>query len=308
MANFGTEDPRGPGMKGGSPNQYGTTILEEVQICTADNPFGWDWDCIPPLVGRPMRFGDQLQYEDLGPNATNIFLNYRILRPDGVLVHAQEAIGGLGIRSSRYLYFNVGEGMLLSVVVMPNGNTPEGTWLHVNVGIVRNHAGISQQFEQLLSGYITEARPLTWPGPSYIAGTDGAGVLRSITGSTPAAGNDINEQVPINARWIMLSMRAQLATAVAVANRQVALQITDGSHVFYRTDEGPVQAASLTWNYTFAPIGYAPVVNLNQVVIHYDQGQRMNDGFRIQTGTSQLQAADQWTAPQYTVLEWLDGI
>ena len=135
---------------------------------------------------------------------------------------------------------------------------------------------------------------------------DGAGTLRSITGSTPAAGAEISETVPANTRWRLLSFRTQIVTAVAVASREPRLILDDGVNEFYRVDNGANIAASLTTVLVWAPsVPISAGIATDQIApIPGDTW--LGAGYRIRTLTAAIQAADQYSAPQYEVLEWID--
>jgi hypothetical protein len=90
----------------------------------------------------------------------------------------------------------------------------------------------------LLQGYVTDTSRLSFPGSPIRSSIEGPGVLRSITGTNPAANAEISETVPTNARWRVHAIRFTLVTDANVANREVALTLDDGAAVFARSPPG----------------------------------------------------------------------
>ena len=57
--------------------------------------------------------------------------------------------------------------------------------------------------------------------------------------------------VPTGYMWQILSIRVELVTTATAGNRQIVVDITDGTNVILRITAGAVQAASLTRYYNF---------------------------------------------------------
>ena len=303
-----TGDPRGPGM----PQSGGFFPVgmrrEDVVIADGSADTTFDFCDVQPIGGVFVRADDVLQVELFSSGTPTLNLQYRILRPDNTVLVSQDAIVVSAARTQQFFTRQLAEGFLLSVNVFPAASVASSAYAYCSIGLRRQNLGTSSAYVNLTAGYVTQACPLSFPGAVLQRPTDGAGILRSITGAVPAAGADISETVPANTRWQLLSLRASLGTAVAVANRQPQLTLDDGALVFYHTAQGPNQAASLTWAYCFAPQGFAPTNTNLFVTTHYDNAQILGPGFRIRTLTAAIQAADQWTAPQYLVREWQDNV
>lgn len=299
-----TGDPRGPGMPGSGGWLDVGVKAEEVTLRAPQPDAVFEWDGIPP-VGKYVLADDVLQVNLLSNQGGNlVVLNYRILTRDSGVVLGQETFAPVSNRASTLFSRQLREGFLLSVALVMTSGLGNSQYTYASVALRRQSQSLLNVMDVLISGYVSQAFPMCWPQSVPQRPTDGAGTLRSILGSVPAAGADISESVPAGARWQLLSLFAQLTTAVAVANRQVNLTLDDGVNIFYETPNGPVQAASLIWEYNFAPLGFAAAVVLTDVAMHYDNAQIIAPGFRIRTDTVSIQAADQWTAPQYLVREW----
>jgi hypothetical protein len=304
-----TGDPRGPGMPGsGGWMHTQDDGPQAVNIKSSMGDLTWNFEDVWPFGGVYVRADDVLQVQIIAAAIPQLVLQTRILRPDGTVLVSQDLVAGVINRVPFFLSRQLAEGILLSVALVPNTAVLSSQYGYGSIGLRRQNLGATSLYQVLCAGYFMQACPLSWPGNTVQRPTDGAGIIRSITGTVPAAGADISEVVPANTRWQLLSLFAQLTTAVAVASRQANLQLDDGVNIFYETPNGPIQAASLVWEYNFAPCGFAPAVVLTDVAMHYDNSQILTSGFRIRTDTIAIQAADQWTAPQYLVREWQDNV
>lgn len=133
-------------------------------------------------------------------------------------------------------------------------------------------------------------------------------LTRTITAPNPAAGADFTVTVPPGSSWIVQSVRAQLVTSAAVANRAVTLRIGDGVSELRRIANVNVQAASLTWVYGWLPgYGFVPA---SGIVQNYDLGETppiLNAGATIATSTGAIDVGDQWSGIALSVIEYTVG-
>jgi hypothetical protein len=211
-------------------------------------------------------------------------------------------------RSSSVVRFTLGDGWLLNAQVIVSAGTPAVGQTFARLSLVRGITANAVDEFTLAADYVTAKLPLSYPGSGVLRSTDGAGALRSITGATPAAGAEISETVPAGARWELIAFLWQLITGVAVANRTSRLVIDDGVNVLWNAPTTPVQPASLTINYAAAQglvAGFQDTFSTNFTPIPF--GVKLAAGFRLRTGTVNLQAADQYGVVRYLVREWIEG-
>jgi len=163
--------------------------------------------------------------------------------------------------------------------------------------------------QRLSAGYLTDSKTISWPPGVHEGFLEGPGLIRTITGTNPAAGAAISETVPTNAAWKFKSLRVSLATDGNVANREAFLYYDDGSVTIYRSAHGPAHVANSTYYYHFIA-GY-PIEETG-----FDAGGQnrlpmpgdllLSGGYRIQSGISSGQATDDWGAPVLQVEEWIN--
>ena len=189
-----------------------------------------------------------------------------------------------------------------------SAGTPLDGQCFVVVEIARGQGTSAIALECIAAGYVTAKQPLRFPALSMSRSLDGHGALRSITGAVPAAGAEVSETVPAGARWELLALNMTFVTSVAAANRITALAFDDGANVYWRTESGTAQAASLTLfrSYSQGLVAHFVGGASNQ---HgpLPAGNRLGAGHRIRTVTGNFQAADQYSAIQYVVREWIEG-
>lgn len=158
----------------------------------------------------------------------------------------------------------------------------------------------------LMAGYVTDTDAPAFPNGKIENSTDGPGVIRSIAGTDPAAGAEISETVPTGARWKILGIRATLVTDATAISRRVRAQIDDGVTTITEGVCTGAQTASLTVGYTIAKFGADYGVISTSAMVFLPQEQILPGASRIRTATDNLQAADNWGAPQLLVEEWIE--
>lgn len=159
--------------------------------------------------------------------------------------------------------------------------------------------------QTLAMGMIDAHTPLGWPGLTYEPTATGPGFIRTILGTTPAAGAEVLETVPTNARWRLVSFRNTLTTSATVANRGSTLAVDNGSSILFAIEAPSVQPASLVQTYNYGNIGArSDKVYGTNVALPFPS-MMLGPGYRIGTVTTALQAGDQYSQPVYNVEEFL---
>jgi hypothetical protein len=234
-------------------------------------------------------------------------LGGRLLRRDGQVVALQEPHTPNTDRTAATSIHKLAEGWLQSLTVVATGTLVIGQ-AYVRVDLVRGTVnGARTPIATLIAGGLTAQQRRAWPGGSLDQTYDGAGAIRSVAGTNPAAGVEISETVPAGARWRLESFFATLVTDATAANREVALVVDDGTNVLARVPTGQNHAASLTRNYSYFPGGEVSAVAQDVTIVQRAPAFWLLPGYRIRTITTNLQAADDWSAPRLGVLEQLEA-
>lgn len=115
--------------------------------------------------------------------------------------------------------------------------------------------------------------------------------------SDPAANTEISYTIPTGQIFELYAANVTLVTDANAANRRVVLTIDNGTTVFVKAPSPQVQAASLTYNYTFA-VG-APeraTVDGTDMSVKLPGPLFLPGGYRILTVTASRQATDNFGA------------
>lgn len=156
---------------------------------------------------------------------------------------------------------------------------------------------------RMSAAYLTDLQTISWPNGVFEESTDGQGLVRTITGSNPAAGAGITETVPTNARWKFLGVRATFVADATVITRDNKIQFNNGVTTIFEVEAGGI-TASQTKNIAFAP-GYTDDSagsnyhsNTPEILLFQGWGFTMTPGG--------IQAGDDWGSPTIIVEEWIE--
>ncbi len=225
-----------------------------------------------------------------------------------------------GDRTENVFLFSLPRGFLIGMVV----DVPSSTLVHpgqclVDLGVSNSPTAeptgaLSVEYQDLASGYVTSATPLSWPYSGFHSSVEEFLSFASVQAFTNPAGTDITLTVPNHARWNPKSLTFQLVTNAVVANRIITLIIDDGTAagVIWEFNTNFSQVASTTDLYIFNPIvpvaGFVPTVptgfNAEQMFTLPDLF--LQAGCRIRTSTAALNAGDLFQSIRLDVREWID--
>lgn len=233
-------------------------------------------------------------------------LEGRMLAPTGEIVPIAAPMPTTADRVAQLATHAIGAGWIQHIQVRAAAGTPRVGQCFVVVEIVRGQTGAFQSLGVLLQGYVTDTAPLAWPGTPLRPSAEGPGVIRSIAGTNPGVGAEISETVPPNARWRLRSIVTVLATDATVANRETVLLLDDGAAIYAAIPTGVNQAASLSRTITFAQGVDRFALATAAVIAAPAPDVVLMGGHRIRTSTANLQAGDDYAAPQLLVEEWIE--
>jgi hypothetical protein len=208
-------------------------------------------------------------------------------------------------RTISTLQADLGPGVLLHVQSSVTPSTVKPGEVYVRARIVRNATSEATPQMLLFSGYVSSLYQPSFPLTDSITPSPLRGVIKSVTGTDPAAGAECSDTVPANALWRLHGWRASLVTSAAATTRQVMLQVTDGATVVMETPANGTQGASLTRAYSALESVSAPAGVGSSLFIALPSEMVIPAGYVIRTSTSGLDVGDNWGAPQLTVEEWL---
>ena len=200
-----------------------------------------------------------------------------------------------------------GAGFLLSCVArLTSGNANRGQ-CYVRARVQRSTGSPLLALQDIVGGYVSDDFTPSFPYGKIEGPLEGQGMIRSITGTDPAAGAEISESVPAGARWILRGFVATLVTSGDVATRYVRWTLDDGTTIFNKSESGGTQTATLTRLYIANDMNFSTGTAPDIYVPWFIGGILMAAGYRLKTVTDNFQAADNWGAPQLSAEEWIEA-
>jgi hypothetical protein len=289
-----------------SPNPAAATLPPPKKFYGNGQTVNFQVDSVPPAQYLYVTKADVLGINTLSnTSSTALTLRYRYLTPESEVKETTIVIPVTQV-GLQFTPIELTECWILSLSLNASGGLGTGQWVYAQVFICRGFlvGGSSNAYGSIWEGYVPAAVSDGWPGTPTQRITDGAGTQRSINGTQPGAGAEISESVPANRRWILLAFRATLTTSATVGNRQVNITLDDGLTLFVNSGSGFPQTASTGVPYHFFPGAFRGDNGNSSVGLQAPTVMNMRSSFRIRTSTLGLLAGDQWSAPQYVVLEW----
>ncbi len=230
----------------------------------------------------------------------------RVLDSSGVLRVVEQTLTTTSDRTQQVTRLRIPSGYLVSAAVIATAQTPRRGQAWAVISLESTMPDGDLALMPLAQGYVTADSALLWPGRGYGDSVEGPGILLSVAGTNPAAGAEITETVPANARWYLRALRATLVTDATVATRTVNFIIDDGTTTLVLLASAPTQAASLTYNYNVRYAGFSSGLIGTDNFIPSPFELVLFQGWRFRTSTTNLQAGDNWGAPQMEVEEWIE--
>jgi hypothetical protein len=211
-------------------------------------------------------------------------------------------------RSARSEDYALGVGAILNLVVFAYAGTPVVGQTFVITQLIRGFGASAVVLGTLLQGYVTSVQELAWPGSPLVSSTDGEPYVRNIVGTAPGVGNEIDETVPSGARWELVSFYAY-CNKNANGGPLELRKVSAGGNIFIAIIANHSHNVGAVINYYFAQ-GFNLVMAGPPATGSSMQGLPFNHlfaaGDHIRTSLVN-NAGDQWSAPYYTVREWLEA-
>lgn len=239
----------------------------------------------------------------------NLMFHARQTNLDGNIVHNDIQVQPNSSKTKSTHTVDLSAGWLHSVHCRVASTTVRAGQVFVRLGIARNTSSDDTDQMILCQGYISSESDLSWPPGKSQQAVDGPPRLRSVAGTDQAANTEVSENVPSNTRYMLKSLSVALTTDATAANRTVCLYVDDGTTKFFQVRAGITQAASLTYTYDFVagyPVRDSALGADNRVIVPLPPDLLLFQGWRFKTQTVNMQAGDNYAAPQMMVYEWIE--
>lgn len=256
-----------------------------------------------------IRDGDSVRYEAFASVSSLVleFTGYA-LNTRGDVVVFREILTPTSDRASTTLTVQYGECFLLGVAChVSSGNANRGQ-CYVRVRVQRSVGSVIMPLMPLIQHYVSDNYAPAFPYSPHEDSLDGPGMLRSITGSNPAAGVEISETVPTGARWKVWAITTSLTIGGVGANEESSLTFDDGTTVLAQYPSGVVQGANDTTTVSWSHAGTDLEPTVTGMLVQRSIAQLLlGAGYRIRTVTGNFAGTSNYAAPQLLVEEWLEA-
>jgi hypothetical protein len=160
-------------------------------------------------------------------------------------------------------------------------------------------------YRLLVSGYPTTTAAIAWPEGNIVGSVGGPGSLNAVPVGNPAAGADWSVAFAFNARTWIHAVTATLTTSATAANRIPTFYIQDSSgNLVWKLGATAAQIASKTAVYNLGEAATCSTDANGNVVVTLPSEALILNGGTIGSVTTNIQAADQWSAIEVDYEQW----
>ena len=265
-------------------------------------------EILPPLYIQRVQndsFITLSSWNDLGSLVLGV--RARVLCDDGSLFYVDEQHTPNTDRSVKATYHQLRAGILLDLSVFPVTGTPRRGQTYVVVCLADRLQPVPQRPTVIAKGYLTTGAGLIWPHGDYCDSVEGPGWMHAAPQNNPGAATDFTIYMTTGAKWALRAVMATLTTDATAQTRVATLIIDDGSYTLFQMPYATGQTATLAYKYFWENLAYAVGLVGTNVYVPMPLPFPLLAGWRVKSSTTLLGAADQWSAIQYDVEEWIEA-
>lgn len=237
--------------------------------------------------------------------SATIFVNYRLLSPDGTIVPNSQSFTCKSVGAVPFIFpISPTEGYLMSLSLF--APTTSRGQVFARVFLQRGTNQPTPVIDQvLLQGYVSDDDRLGYPQSPTESALSGRGWVHSNLGPNTPAGQDWVITVPPGVRWKLKGVQNGLTAAAGGANREVTFTVSDPNFLnMGLIPPAQAQASPNSFDYVWGEgLAYNPLISFAQSVPIFTD-LVLGPGWHFGTITLSLQPGDQWGSPAYFVEEW----
>jgi hypothetical protein len=198
-------------------------------------------------------------------------------------------------------------GELLNAIVYAETGTPQAGQTFVRISVRRGAGGAFDRLGVIIQGQVTANAARSFPGSVVQSPLEVEPYLRTIQGTTPAAGAIISETVPTGVRWELMQFNYQHSTGALPANRLDFMEAISGGLVVFIVAHTTTIPGSSIYNFTWSQnLPSSHDTNNGYARSPIPQRLILPAGSGIFASAFGLLSSDQFSSISYTVREWLD--
>lgn len=269
----------------------------------AQNPFGEHYPWIFTFFGE-----DVLEVTSWNSAAgVRLRISGRVHTAPGVVVPFSATHTPNTDRTAATTIVTMPVGELLNAIIWAEAGAPQAGQTFVRVAVRRGAGNAFERLGVIIQGAVTANSARAFPGSAVQAALEVEPYLRTIAGTTPAAGAAISETVPTGVRWELLTFNYQHATGALAANRTPFMQATSGGQTVFVSAHPNTIPAFAIYSFTWAP-NLPSQHDTNEGISRSPIPARvvLPAAATIFASARGILSSDQLSAVAYTVREWLD--
>ena len=221
-------------------------------------------------------------------------LTIRGMTQEGIFTFALTTTGGGGIAEENFRIPDVP--IFVTVTTTETAATLGQAFVAISLTVD------GEIVQELTAGNVQTIHGISWPTQNPQNTRPNGGFLNVVSGTNPAAGVEIDEDVANNEYWKIKSIRLTLITDATAVSRRVHVVFQQGNTTILEVFSDVDQIESLNRNYFIAPIGDLPSrADDNDILIPMANDFAISDGMSISTETTNFQAGDNWGTPRFFV-------
>ncbi len=187
-------------------------------------------------------------------------------------------------------------GYLVSLDIITDASVARYGLCFARATMCRLENGSPRSTIELASGAITDITSVSWPTIEPKPGGDTLGFPMTTSLTNPAPGANMSYTVPSRTQSEVRAIKIRFTTDATVATRRMILRINPGGSLVFEYVCTITQAASLVYDYVFAPFG-APEVLAGTTVMCPIPILPLSPLDVIATAITNIQAADDISLP-----------
>lgn len=204
--------------------------------------------------------------------------------------------------------FGIGKGTVLRVTAFAVSGTPLVGQTYIMVQLVRGVSGPRRVITTLIAGYVTAVQALGFPGSPIVSSTEGEPAIVEYVHAAPPVGAEQVIVVPTGARWEPQALFTVLTTSGVAGTRVPVFGFTNPfAGAIGSVWPTPGLTPGIAWQISLLPgVQRDGSVIPVRVQAPMPQGLRLLAGGFINTVTLNMDGADQYSALNLSVREWLE--
>jgi hypothetical protein len=239
-------------------------------------------------------------------NGLGVTLAARILLPDGLIVPWVHTIPTIVSSNLTPYVFNLPEGFLLDLAVMPTAGGVARGQCFVMAQLVRGPSGAQYPVQVLFSDYCTSNCGVGWPGGFIRQAAEGPGWVTQVHVANPGAGVDWAYQYTNSQRCRVVGIAATFTASAAVANRYITIMFKDNLNDTLAQCPVSVAIAASATGTINAMIGGTTGVSNSVFMVALPSMMMLSMGQWVEAGTISIQSGDAWTNIWLTLEQWAE--